>query len=260
MMVRSGVEHPFHFGTSALFGLYHPPRQTGPKGAVLLCPPIGLDQIRSHRLYRQLAQALADDGFAVLRYDCRGTGDSPGESVEVDWRQCIADTVCAADELRRLSGCRELTAFGARLGGSLALVAAMPARFVRLIVWDAVLDGSSYVTQMDTSQEQLRHDPDRFRVPRSMADAAGQWVGFPVGTELRADLAALRIESSHAPVVLLQSASTEAGAGHTCSFVEGAQTERLSVRVPWSDLSALEETILSPELIQAVRAALRETV
>lgn len=256
MSARADNEQPVHIGPRALFGLYHPVAGR-PRGAVLLCPPIGQDQIRSHRLYRQLAHALVGEGYAVLRYDCYGTGDSPGASDEVDWRRCIEDTAAAADELRRRSGHDGLAGYGARLGGSLALAAAPAARLARLIVWDAVLDGARHVARLDAWQERLRQDPDRFVKPRPAADAAGQWLGFAIAPALREQLAALAAAPAGVPTTLLQSAGTE----DPCQdrlVAAGARRIVLASPSPWDDFDRLETTVLAPEMIRAVGAQLQE--
>lgn len=258
MSLRVGDGMPLHFGPQALFGWYQPTPAPTVRGAVLLCPPIGQDQVRSHRLYRQLADALASEGHAVLRYDCHGTGDSPGASIEVDWQRCIADTVVAAAELRERSGCAQVSGFGARLGGSLALAAAEAAGLDRLVVWDAVLDGAAHVAQLDAWQERLRQDTDRFIQPRPAADAAGQWLGFPVSAVLRAQIAALAATPASVPTVLLQSAGAAMGRGAETLCAAGAQRIGLASRSPWDDFDRLETTVLAPELVRAVCAQMKD--
>lgn len=258
MTDRPEAEQPFHFGPGqTLFGLYRPATGTL-RGAVLLCPPLGQEQLRSHRLYRQLAGTLAGEGFAVLRFDCYGSGDSAGDSNAVDWHRCIEDTVCAADELRARSGCATVMAFGARLGGSLALAAAREAPFTRLMVWDALLDGAAHVARLDAWQERLRQDSHRFSKPRSREDAAGQWLGFPVSPALRRQLCGLQPEPPGIPTLLLQSASAALTPRHERFIATGATHAVLSVPAPWEDDSRLETAILSHELIKCIRAHLRE--
>jgi exosortase A-associated hydrolase 1 len=60
-----------------LLGVLSPAAQPGPVGVVIV---VGGPQYRvgSHRQFVQLARALAQAGFPVLRFDCRGMGDSPG--------------------------------------------------------------------------------------------------------------------------------------------------------------------------------------
>jgi alpha/beta superfamily hydrolase len=238
--MRNDLDLPFFFGPDdGLFGMYHAPALTA-RRAVLMCPPLGQDLIRCHRLYRQLAQALAAQGVAVLRFDYHGTGDAAGDSGEVDWARCVADTVAATAELRARAGVDRVVAFGARLGGSVALAASAQARFSEVIAWDAVLDGAGYVAALDAMQAALREDAERFTRPRSEADVAEQWLGFDIGDRLRHQLAALRVPTAGVPTLLLESSST------------------LGQPTPWNDLRRLETAILSQPLIQAVTGRLKE--
>ncbi len=62
----------------SLISLIHHPQQFNGRAVVLV---VGGPQYRvgSHRQFVELAQALADDGYLVARFDCRGMGDSEGE-------------------------------------------------------------------------------------------------------------------------------------------------------------------------------------
>src|SRR6185369_16185836 len=98
---------PLRFGASArrLFGLYQPPSAgTGNAQCVVLCNPFGQEAIRSHRLLRVLGDRLARAGFAVLRFDYSGTGDSDGDDSEADLGRWVEDVLSADAEARRASG------------------------------------------------------------------------------------------------------------------------------------------------------------
>ncbi|WP_162258292.1 alpha/beta fold hydrolase [Frateuria sp. Soil773] len=251
------AERPLYFGEGGeLFGLYHAPGGRAGK-AVLLCAPLGQEQIRCHRIYRQLAHALAAEGMAVLRFDYYGCGDSAGASAEVDWLRCIADTQAAAAELRRRSSVAQVVAFGARLGGSIALEAASPAHFAGLVLWDPVLDGDAYIARLDALQDELRVDPKRFGAPRPPAAAAGQWTGFAVSDRLRRQLAGLRPAPVPVPALLLDSLGPAAPRPWDRLGL-GAERVRTLSATPWDDLARLEQAILSRPLIQAVANHLRE--
>jgi hypothetical protein len=250
MNARAQAEMPFYFGPEqALFGLFH---------AVLLCPPLGQDQIRCHRLYRQLAQALAAEGMAVLRFDYYGTGDSAGDSADVDWHRCMADTVIAANELRARSGTDCVVAFGARLGGSMALASAAPARAAGIVAWDPVLDGLSYVTQLDAMQTALCADGQRFIVPRKADDGAAQWLGFAVSDRLHGQIADLHIERPAVPTLLIDSLSPDTPRRRNGFAVDAAMIKSLQPLTPWDDPRRLEVAVLSHPLIQAVTHHLRD--
>ncbi len=254
MTMRTEAELPFFFGDrNELFGIYHAAARTAGK-AVLLCAPLGQDQIRCHRLYRQLAHALASAGMPVLRFDCYGCGDSLGESAEVRWDRCISDTVTAANELRARSGIDHVVAFGARLGGSLALAAASAARLADVIVWDPVVDGHAYVATLDAMQEALRQDTHRFIKPRPAELAGEQWLGFAVNPELREQISGLVADWETAPSLLLDSLAQTSPQAWKDLAHDASSIKLLEPPTPWDDLARLEVAILSHSLVQTVTA------
>lgn len=261
MTARHDAERPFFFGANHdLFGIYHPPAVPATQ-AVLLCPPLGQDHVRSHRLYRQLAHALVAAGMAVLRFDFFGSGDSAGDSVDISWDRCIADSTAAAAELRRLSDCDRIVVFGARLGGSIAIAAAANLKPDRVVAWDPVLDGAGHVARLDALQEALRVDTRRFNKPRTAEAAAGQWQGFTIGPRLREQLVELRLMPPNAPVHLIESAPSAAStpaSGRNDLIAAGATVTALPSPTPWEELERLELAIISHELVQAASAQLRE--
>lgn len=250
--MRSEPAQPCRFGPSEeLFGLYHAPNRPA-RGATLLCPPFGQDMIRSHRIYRQLADALVRQGIAVLRFDYYGSGDSAGDSGELDWTRCLSDTVNAAVELRARSGCARLIGFGARLGGSIALSATTAAHFSELLLWDPVLDGSTCVAKLDAMQDVLRVDPMRFSKPRTTADAAGQWLGFPVNAGLRQQLHTWHAASPSIPTVVFDSLPPIVTRNWGVLLGNTGSVIKLPSTASWDELDRLEHAILSPDLIRAV--------
>lgn len=54
-------------------------------------------RVGSHRQFVLLSRALAEQGFACLRFDYSGMGDAEGEAV--DFEQCGPDVRCAVDAL-----------------------------------------------------------------------------------------------------------------------------------------------------------------
>lgn len=165
-----------------VFGLFH--AAEGPRAsdtAVLLCPPMGHEALRSHRFYRLLALRLARLGFDVLRFDPYGTGDSPGGDEEGDllgWRSDIKEA--HSELVRRSKNTGRVVWFAARLAGSLAIQASplLQHRPKKLVLWEPVLDGAPYlqtlrekhVDELELShaipradwRRQLRQDPTSF--------------------------------------------------------------------------------------------------
>src|SRR5271154_7542984 len=73
-------EESIWFGNEdrALFGRLTLPGDNEVRGGVALSPPIGRESRLARRALRTLAIYLAFDGYASLRFDHFGTGDSSG--------------------------------------------------------------------------------------------------------------------------------------------------------------------------------------
>jgi dienelactone hydrolase len=149
----SGRKQPIHFGAPGrtLFGFYHPPQDGTWRGVgVVLCNPIGTDQTRSDRTYRHLAERLATAGFACLRFDLFGTGDSEGDEFFPGIvRAWVDDVRAASDELRGRSGARAISLVGLRLGATLAFMHAAETGDVEsLVLWSPCVTGAAFVSEV----------------------------------------------------------------------------------------------------------------
>lgn len=146
------VEEPFffEFEGDSLFGFLHRP-QTAPRAGIVLCHAFAEEKLWSHRVYVTFAREAAAAGYAVLRCDMRGEGDSSGEFEDSTIETRIQDVVCAARELRdKVPGIPSLILLGHRLGGSIAAAAAREARGLadELVIWDPIADGAEYFGQL----------------------------------------------------------------------------------------------------------------
>lgn len=183
---------PLLFGPPGrrLFGIFHAPANgLAPSSAVLLCPPVGQELIRSHRFFRVLSDRLARSGVAVLRFDYHGTGDSPGEEAGGDLAGWQADVLAAHAELRRLAGGAPIAWCGARLGATLAAAAAHAAAAGprQLLLWEPVLDGAAYLQGLREAHvamlEQTFYIPPR-GLRRRLAAEPEAFADGPLGFEI----------------------------------------------------------------------------
>lgn len=194
---------PLLFGPSGrqLVGLFHPaesPRAAG--SAVLMCAPYGQEAMRTQRFFRVLADRLARAGVAVLRFDYHGTGDSPGDDAVGDLDGWQSDVDAAHQELRRLADTRSIQWFGARLGASVALLAAGRERVdpARLVLWEPVVQGRTYIDELRAAHvdalEQSFCVPDRTlrkrlaQEPDAFTDGP---LGFAMSVRLREQIRAI---------------------------------------------------------------------
>ncbi|KRD05514.1 hypothetical protein ASE48_15030 [Mycobacterium sp. Root265] len=114
-------ETPTFFGPSdsPLFGVLHLPADNRVRGGVLICGSLGKEGMDSIRFQRILAADLAETGYAVLRFDYYGTGDSAFGHHRDDavalWSRSIRH---AADHLSGM-GVPSVSAIALRAGGLL---------------------------------------------------------------------------------------------------------------------------------------------
>lgn len=133
---------------SPLFGAYHAPKgnDSSPR-AVILCPSIGHEFIRSHWTLRLLGNQLARKGVHVLRFDYHGIGDSAGTVENVDsieiWQRNVKQAI---DHLKHAARVENVMLIGHRFGGLLASQVATERPDVNsLVLWEPVVSGSDYL-------------------------------------------------------------------------------------------------------------------
>jgi uncharacterized protein len=132
--------------------LQTPDGGAAPSKGVLMCRPIGQESVRANAMFRVLSERLVREGFAVLRFDYHGTGDSPGAEKDQDFCSFIEDII-AAHEVLCGEGIGRTAWFGMRLGANAAseaarLVSEAPAQ---LILWEPVINGSAYLQSLLTA-------------------------------------------------------------------------------------------------------------
>lgn len=136
-----------------LAGWLHLPEDGRARGSVVLCPPLGLEYVPSHRAVRRVAEDLAARGIVALRMDYDGTGDSAGDPEEPARVAALFASVRAAvTEVRAVAPEAPVALVGLRLGGTLAGVwceeaAASGLPITALVLWDACRSGRAFLRQ-----------------------------------------------------------------------------------------------------------------
>lgn len=183
--------NPFFFGSSdrQLYGIYTPPRVRGRRATgVVLCYPFGMEYMRAHRAFRQLATLLNREGHHVLRFDYYGTGDSAGEGEDGSVEQWTDDVMAAVDELRDTASLEQVSLVGLRFGGLLAgRVATRRRDLDRVVLWDPIVRGTEYVAEM-MEQSLAERAPAHAAAAGPVTGTVGL-VGFPVTETLRSGIA-----------------------------------------------------------------------
>ncbi|OZD10890.1 hypothetical protein CH253_29140 [Rhodococcus sp. 06-156-3C] len=131
---------------AGLFGTVHVPAGGLARGAVVLCPPLGKEQVDSYRGLTLLAQKLCARGLLVLRFDYAGTGDSYGAQDAADNVALWQNSIATAVDYVRGCGVTDVALVGLRAGALLAAsVASEVGPLAAVTLWDPVVRGRSYV-------------------------------------------------------------------------------------------------------------------
>src|SRR4051794_21554518 len=162
--------------------------------AILLCNPFGYEAMCTHRSYLKLANELASRGFAVLRFDYHGCGDSSGDDRDPERFEAWRDSIHAAlDELKLLSGCADVGLFGLRLGANLALTAAATRAEVRaLALWAPFATGRTFLRE-ELAVHKLRALDPKFDRPETRAPGEIEALGFAISAQTLAAIEAYNV-------------------------------------------------------------------
>jgi len=186
--------NPFYFGNARepLFGVYSPPVSAGSReNAVLICPPLGREYIRTHWALRRVADQLAGTNTHVLRFDYFGTGDSAGESQQGDVTRWREDIRAAAEELVELSGVRKPAVLGLRAGAALAATT-VGLETTSFVLWDPILSGQEYLYQLQDLHQRKLDTYNRNR-RRPVKDTPEELLGFQISPAMRASIEQLDV-------------------------------------------------------------------
>jgi exosortase A-associated hydrolase 2 len=140
---------PFFLNSSRgqRFCLLYPPLADVCKGVFLYAHPFGEEMNKSRRMAALQAREFAANGYAVLQIDLLGCGDSSGEFGDASW-DAWKDDLSSARQWLEHEYAVPFYLWGLRLGGLLALDYAQSAHVDRMLLWQPVLSGNAYLTQL----------------------------------------------------------------------------------------------------------------
>ena len=228
------LPQPIVFGPAErpLAGFVHVPREGQRATGIVLCNPIGYEAMCTHRTYGALAQRLAARGFACIRFDYDGTGNSAGRFGDPARVRAWQEGIDAAiDALRSTTGVQRVGLFGVRFGATLAAVVSREREDVESFVgWAPAVSGRAYVREMRAFRM-----IQAAKLPTSTSTSGVEEVaGYPFDAETLASMSAFDLTSDPRPVagrVLLLTrddlpGSEERLAGHLRAGGATVQLER----------------------------------
>jgi len=234
-------------------------RPTGPvRGALLLFPALAEEMNKTRRATTLAAQAMAEQGLAVLQVDWQGSGDSEGDFAEADWAAWLAQATAARAWWAAQHPNHPLLAWGVRAGCLMASALDADAPWDGQLWWQPVAKGQTHWQQWlrlkqaaglaDGGSERIRlEDVAQRGDPLEIAGYtfAPGWVQGLVASELKPPRGpTLWLEASRQTPPALLPASA---AGLSRWNAPGLQARAVNDPAPWA-VAELEDC---PALTQA---------
>ncbi|MCC7416128.1 MAG: alpha/beta fold hydrolase [Acidobacteria bacterium] len=265
-MLQFRPVEPFYFGGDGIrrFGVYHPPR--GAAGtAIVLCYPLGLEYIRAHRAFRNLALSLSRAGHAVLRFDYTGSGDSSGEEADAGVSSWSRDLELAIEELKTRAGVPRVALVGLRFGATLAALAGARRDDVeRILLWDPVLRGEVYLDELRGIQARWMRDRLGIDADR-LASGDDELMGMPARPPLLEELARIDLRQigglrAGEVEIVVSSAREDCLEWQQTLRDGGCQVRYFHVPTAgdWLDAQSLHQLLLPHEILKQIVALLSE--
>lgn len=219
-------------------------------------------------MFRVLAMQLERAGYAALRFDYSGTGDSLGDSRAATVDAWVADVESAGERLRAATGASRVAVVGLRFGATLAMLASARGdlRARHLVLWDPVVDGAAYLRELTAQHRAYMRDEigpgwqDRLRIAADGTPA--EVLGAPIGAVLGGQIAAIDL-------------AAVAPRGEQFTVITTRVTpdlERLRARLPgstrwleiaespaWNNDAALNAMTVPMDIVQAIVARIEES-
>lgn len=245
---------------SPLFGVYHPPRGGDEiSRAVVICPPVGQEFIRTHWTLRMMATQLARKGIHAFRFDYHGVGDSAGRAEQVEsleaWERNVGQAI---EQLRRLSGVKNVMLVGLRLGGLLAAKVATNRTDVNSVVlWEPVINGRQYLEGLRKMHAQML-DLWVCKMETPDDDSVEELLGSRYQRSLQNEIENEAFDVGQIPqphLILTSPLETESYAHPEPSLQKVVTTDRDGA---WNDLRELETALLRPKTTNKIVSTANE--
>lgn len=231
------------FGPSErpLFGRLYLPEGQHARAAVLLCPSLGLEAVCAGRTYRVLAERLAAAGFAAMRFDYDGTGDSAGSAEDPKRVEAWQRSIEEGARFLRSTGASSLAIVGMRIGATLSASVADACGLDALVLWDPCATGRTYLREQQALRamhvrlavDELPEEPGEVETlgvvysPQTVSDLSDLTIG-----EVRGDLARRMLVLTRPERKLDESVTKRLSMAHVEWGEASGQRELIGVE-PW---------------------------
>jgi pimeloyl-ACP methyl ester carboxylesterase len=173
----------------------------------VVCHSFAMEYVNLQPIEVSMARRLAREGFHTLRYHAQGYGDSERPAGDGGLAGLVRDASDAVRIVREVGGVRRVGLIGARLGGTVAALAAERGQANAVVMWNPVIQGGRYLRSMVKAAlvtEMARRGRPRSiaRHPRHELEERGvlEVEGYPLRRDVFEELSGLNlVEALHRP-------------------------------------------------------------
>ncbi|MBR9681991.1 MAG: alpha/beta hydrolase [Candidatus Altiarchaeota archaeon] len=110
-----------------------------------------------HGKFIMAAENFCKAGFSVLRFDCRGSGESNGKFKDMTILTEVEDTIAAIDFVKMEVGAKKVGILGLSLGGEIAILTALEKEVDALVLWAPVTSSKKWKSKFtDDNLKELK--------------------------------------------------------------------------------------------------------
>ncbi len=145
--IESQEEVALQIHDKKISAILHYPSFSFPLATVLICPGFAGTKVGKFSIFLSLTKVLVESGFAVMRFDYRGAGESEGDFAEMTIDSQVEDVLACLNYLKNHPKVNSsaIGLLGRSLGGMIALLAASHFSEIKsLVLWAPVFSASSW--------------------------------------------------------------------------------------------------------------------
>ena len=142
----------FNVNDRQLYATLYTPDEGKPSMVLILSEPFAEEKRCAFRMLVRLAEKLASNGVATLRFDVSGTGDSCATHADATWEHWQEESITACQFAREATGASSLALAGFRAGALLAAYAASKVPCAKLCLVEPILLGTTLLKELAMRQ------------------------------------------------------------------------------------------------------------
>lgn len=147
----------FYFGPSgSLYGSLERNSAPTAERAVLVCAPVGAEEIRTTFIIALLMRRLADAGIPAMRFDLYGSRDSAGDNADGSPARWRDDVLAARTTLIERTRARAIVGIGFRYSATLLAHTAAEATWSAMVLVDPVVRGAAFIDEQIAAETERR--------------------------------------------------------------------------------------------------------